>query len=170
MSPRSIALVALTLAFAAACSQSKSHVGESDTVSVSITIGLSASQVGAATLEFWVNHPTALTQPITGTVPVTDPTTSFTLTQLPVVPPSDPYTLFMAAFRSDGSWVCEGTTTFSIMDGQTQTVANVLTCPTSDPTETGYIGIDATFDLNFCPRIEEITADPMLTEMIAPRK
>jgi hypothetical protein len=170
MGPRFIALVALSLVLAVACSKSPKG-GEPETVAVTVTVALSASEVGAATLDYHVSHPdtTVLATPIQGTVGVTDPTTSFTLTQLPVVvAPTDPYTLFLVARRGDGSWVCEGGTTFYIEDGETTVVPSVLTCPTSDPTVTGRIGIDVTFDLNFCPRIEGITADPMLTEMAMP--
>jgi hypothetical protein len=169
MGPRFIALVALSLVFAVACSKSPKG-GEPETVAVTVTVALSASEVGAATLDYHVSHPNTaiLPTPLQGTVGVTDPTTSFTLTQLPVVPVSDPYTLFLVARRGDGSWVCEGGTPFHIEDGTTMMVPAVLTCPTSDPTFTGNIGIDVTFDLNFCPRIEEITAVPMLTEMMMP--
>ena len=162
-------MVALSLVFVAGCS-SQSKNREPETVAVTVTVALSASEVGAATLDYHVSHPntTILPAPLQGTVAVTDPTTSFTLTQLPVVAANDPYTLFLVARRGDGSWVCEGGTPFHIEDGKTMMVPAVLTCPTSDPTFTGNIGVDVTFDLNFCPRIEGITADPMLTEMSMP--
>ena len=97
MSSRFIALVALLLVLTTACDQSKSGVTETPTATVSITLGLSASEIGAATVEFFVSNPTALPQPITGTVAVADPVTSFTLTQIPVVALGDPYTLFLVA-------------------------------------------------------------------------
>ena len=63
---RSIALFALALAVVVGC-KSESGVDEGRTATVSVTIGLSASEVGAATVEFFVSHPTALPQPLTGT-------------------------------------------------------------------------------------------------------
>ncbi len=76
MSPRFIALVALLLVSVAACDQSTSSIGEEPTAAVSVTVALSASEVGAATLQYFLDHPTALPNPITGTVGVTDPATA----------------------------------------------------------------------------------------------
>ncbi len=161
MSSRSIASVALLLVLTTACDQSKSSVTETPTATVSITLGLSASEIGAATVEFFVSHPTALPQPITGTVPVADPVTSFTLTQIPVVALGDPYTLSLIAEKTDGTWVCEGNTTFDHdEEGATTTVSMTLTCPTSDTRPNGEVGVDVTFELNFCPVIEEISSLP----------
>ena len=83
MSPRFIALVALLLVTITACDQAQSHVEETPTVAVTVTVALTASEVGAGTLTYWVNHPSELPAPLTGTVGVTDPATTFTLTQLP---------------------------------------------------------------------------------------
>ena len=169
MSPRSITLLALLLVLTTACDQSKSSVTETPTATVSITLGLSASEVGAATVEFFVSHPTALPAPLTGTVAVTDPVTSFTLTQMPVVALGDPYTLFLVARKTDSTWVCEGGTTFEHnQDGVTTSVSMVLTCPTSDTLPNGEVGIDITFQLNFCPVIEEISSLPQTTVLAAP--
>ena len=96
---------ALFLTLLVGCDQSKGTPDEPPMAVVSVTLGLSASEVGAATVEFFVSHPTALDAPITGTVAVADPVTSFTITQLPIVAVGDPYTLFLTASKADGSWV-----------------------------------------------------------------
>ena len=86
MSRRVTALLALSLALVFACDQSGIELDSPRTGTVSVTVGgLTASEIGAATVEFFVSHPTALPQPIVGTVAVADPVTSFTLTQIPVV-------------------------------------------------------------------------------------
>ena len=136
---------------------------------VSVTLGLSASEVGAATVEFYVSHPTALDAPITGTVAVADPVTSFTITQLPIVAVGDPYTLFLTARKTDGTWVCQGGTTFEHSeDGATTNVALTLTCPTSDTLPNGEVGVDVTFELNYCPVIQEVSAAPQITTISDP--
>ena len=171
MRTRTIATLLLGLALLAGCDQANSSISDDPPTSVvSVTVGLSASEVGAATVTFWVNHPTALPQPITGNVAVADPVTTFTLTQIPVVPATDPpYTLFMTARKDDGSWVCEGTTTFVHDEaGVTTDVDLTLTCPTSDDLPNGEIGIDVTFDLNYCPVIDEISAAPQTTTISDP--
>jgi hypothetical protein len=169
MTLRSTALLALCLAVVVGCSQSKTGSDETHTAAVSVTIGLSASEVGAATVEFFVSHPTALPQRITGSVPVADPVTSFTLTQLPVVALGDPYTLFLVARKTDDTWVCEGGTTFEHdQEGVATSVSLTLTCPTSDTLPNGEVGVDITFQLNLCPVIEEISAAPQITVLSDP--
>ena len=170
MSLRFTGLFALCLAVGVGCSQSNTGSDETNTAAVSVTIGLSASEIGAATVEFFVSHPTALPQPITGTVPVADPVTSFTLTQVPVVALTDPpYTLFLVARKTDDTWVCEGGTTFQHdQEGVTTSVTMALTCPTSDTLPNGEVGVDITFELNLCPVIEEISAAPQITVLSDP--
>ena len=63
MRGRSIFPLALTLALAVACDQPGIELEERLEGTVSVTIGLSASEIGAATVEFFVSHPTALPQP-----------------------------------------------------------------------------------------------------------
>ena len=43
-----------------------------------------------------------------------------------------------------------------------------LTCPTSDTLPNGEVGVDITFQLNFCPVIEEISAAPQITTIADP--
>ncbi len=169
MGGRYIALLALILALAVGCDQSKTSTNP-ETAVVSVEVGLSASEVGAATVTFFVSHPSALPQPVTGSVPVADPVTSFTLTQIPVVPSSEPpYTLFMTASKDDGSWVCDGTTTFVHDEADVTTdVELTLVCPTSDTLPNGEVGVDVTFDRNFCPVIESISAAPQATTISNP--
>ncbi|MGB5546051.1 MAG: PKD domain-containing protein, partial [Polyangiales bacterium] len=167
MNPRLIALVALLLVFVTACDQSDISLGETTpTAAVTVTVALTASEVGAGTLQYWVDHPTELPNPITGTVGVSDPATTFTLTQLPAAPG---YTLVMIAYKPNGGDpFCEGNANFDILDGQTTTVNTMLTCPTSDTLPNGEVGVDVTFQLNFCPVIEEILATPQITVVSTP--
>ena len=167
MNPRFIALVALLLVFVTACDQSDISFGETTPrAAVTVTVALTASEVGAGTLQYWVDHPTELPNPITGTVGVSDPATTFTLTQLPAAPG---YTLVMIAYKPNGGDpFCEGNANFDILDGQTTTVNTMLTCPTSDTLPNGEVGVDVTFQLNFCPVIEEILATPQITVVSTP--
>ena len=103
MSSRFIALVALLLLPVVACNQSP--IGLGDEVSVNVTVALSASEVGAATLQYWVSHPTELPTPLTGRVGVRDPATSFRLTQLPV---ATGYVMFIVAYKANGDAFCSG--------------------------------------------------------------
>ena len=151
-----------------ACGQSKSNEGPVPTLAVSVTVGLSASEVGAATVSFFLSHPTALPATITGTVAVADPVTSFTLTEVPVVDPSDPYTLSLIARKTDGTWVCEGSTTFDHMVETTTDVNMTLTCPTSDTLPNGEVGVGIEFELNYCPVIDEISPTPQRTVLADP--
>jgi hypothetical protein len=167
MRSRVITLLALTLAVG--CSQSNIYLDAPGSGVVSVTVGLSASEVGAATVSFVVSHPTALPQPIPGTVAVADPVTSFTLTQIPVVDLGDPYTLSLIAEKTDGTWVCEGNTTFEhSVQGVTTSVVMTMTCPTSDTLPNGEVGVDITFQLNFCPVVEEFSATPEITVLMNP--
>ena len=84
MSPRSLALVAFFLIFSAACDQPTPGIDQDPTAAVSVTVALTASEVGAATLQYFLDHPSVLPAPITGAVGVADPATTFQLTQLPV--------------------------------------------------------------------------------------
>ena len=83
MRQRFIVLFALLVVLASACSNSGGNT-EPPTAAVSVTVALSASEVGAATLTYWLSHDTALDQPLSGNVAVADPVTTFRITQLPV--------------------------------------------------------------------------------------
>ena len=165
MSPRLIALIALLFVVGTACDQS-GQLDQTPTAAVTVTVALTASEVGASTLQYSVSHPTALSAPLQGTVGVTDPATSFRLTQLPV---ATGYSLTMFAYKAGATDpFCEGSATFDIEKDTTTFVSTTLTCPTSDPTETGEIGVDITFQLNFCPEIEQVSADPATTVLADP--
>ena len=165
MSPRFIALVALLLVHATACDKSNSNVTETPTAAVTVTVALTASEVGAGTLTYWVDHATELTAPLTGTVGVTDPATTFRLTQLPV---ATGYSLVMVAYKPNGDPFCDGSATFDIQDGLVTMVNTVMSCPTSDTLPNGEVGVEVTFQLNFCPVIEEISSLPQAVVLADP--
>ena len=65
--------------------------------------------------------------------------------------------------------MCEGTTTFVHDEaGITTDVDLTLTCPTSDDLPNGEVGVNVTFDLNYCPVIQEISAAPQITTIADP--
>ena len=153
MSPRFVALVALSFVLSACADQ-----GAPELTSVSVTVDLSAEDIGADSLEFIVSHPTELPNFIAGNIEVSgnDPVT-FRLSSLPV---ATNYTLSLGVFRASGERFCDGDAVFDILDGQTTQVNMILTCSTSVDNPNGYVGVDITFQLNYCPVIEDIDFTP----------
>ena len=162
MVTRVAALVLLSVVLSACESGSGS-----EPVSFSVTVSLSATEIGADRVEFEITHPTALTRPIRGLVEASDPTIKFEVADLI---PATGYTLKILAYAADNEQICDGTIPFDIVAGLTTLVSTELTCSTSRFTDGETIGVDLTFQLNFCPEIADggISVEPRTAILTAP--
>lgn len=102
----------------------------------------------------------ALTTPISGLAEVTvGPPLSVAVTvmDLPVAPG---YGIALTAFDATDANICRGTANFDILEGATTNVPIVMTCSVSSTLPSGSVGIDATFQDNVCPVINQINVVP----------
>jgi hypothetical protein len=94
--------------------------------------------------------------PITGTIPLTDPTATVSV-QVKGLPVGTGYIAELTAASADGKTTCGGTATFAIMSASTTSVTVHLQCRTAG-VATGTVIIKGT--LNNCPTLSTLIAAP----------
>jgi hypothetical protein len=94
--------------------------------------------------------------PITGTIPLTDPTATVSV-QVKGLPVGSGYIAELTAASADGKTTCGGTATFAIMSASTTSVTVHLQCRTAG-VATGTVIIKGT--LNNCPTLSTLIAAP----------
>lgn len=108
----------------------------------------------------WTVSGGGLSTPITGLAEVTggaSPTVAVTVMDLPV---AAGYVIGLVAYDAADTNICRGSAPFDIAEGATTNVALVLTCSVSSTLPSGSVGIDATFQDNVCPVINQINVVP----------
>ena len=148
MSPRFVALVALSFVLSACAEQ-----GAPEQTSVSVTVELSAAEIGADRLEYIVSHPTAVARHHRR-----QPRGHQRHVELPPDVPSGRRQLHTVVGRLSGyrRTLLRRVANFDIIDGETTDVDMMLTCSTSVDNPNGEVGVNVTFQLNYCPVIEDI--------------
>ncbi len=101
-----------------------------------------------------------LTTPITGLAEVTTtPTLSVAVTIMDL-PVATGYGIVLIAYDDTDTNICRGSAAFDIAEGVTTNVPIVMTCSVSSTLPAGTVGIDATFQDNICPVINQINVVP----------
>ncbi len=101
-----------------------------------------------------------MVDPITGLAEVTggtNPSVAVTVMDLPV---ATGYGIVLTAFDATDANICRGSAAFDIAEGVTTNVAIVMTCSVSSTLPSGTVGIDATFQDNVCPIINQLNIVP----------
>lgn len=101
-----------------------------------------------------------LTEPIAGLAEVqtgTTPSVAVTIMDLPV---ATGYGIVLVAYDATDTNICRGSAPFDIAEGVTTNISLVLTCSISSTLPSGSVGIDATFQDNICPVINQLNVVP----------
>lgn len=134
-----------------------SPTGQQDGPALSARFEIQSSDI--ARVE-WVVSGGGLVDPITGLAEVTggtNPSVAVTVMDLPV---ATGYGIVLTAFDATDANICRGSAAFDIAEGVTTNVAIVMTCSVSSTLPSGTVGIDATFQDNVCPIINQINVVP----------
>jgi hypothetical protein len=101
-----------------------------------------------------------LTEPIAGLAEVvggSNPSVAVTIMDLPV---ATGYGIVLIAYDANDANICRGSAPFNIAEGVTTNISLVLTCSISSNLPSGSVGINATFQDNICPVINQLNVVP----------
>ena len=151
----SLTPVAALIALALGCASGDQSATGARSVDLSLTIlGQDIDRVS-----FEISGP-ALPMAVAGEFYVDDdrdPPVWATVMNLPV---GEGYVVTLVAYDDMGEVLCSGSQSFEVLEDETVKVDVVLVCETSGEDPLGNVDIDATFDINYCPRIHFVGATP----------